>query len=178
MIAIRAHFFFGFSACSYFPSLGIKQILNSITIELLGYEGAFRSLTDQVDFIREHYEAKEGEAALPLYLIVHNIDGPMIRGEKAQNALSRLANIPGKSVRGCTHLGAPVVVAFWLGDAPPDLLQAALPLSCAIFCAAFGRRHKASGELTRAACALYLVCRYPHHRVGGPRERAHDVGPR
>ena len=38
----------------------------------------------QVGFIQEKFDAREGAAEEDLYLIIHNIDGPMLRGEQAQ----------------------------------------------------------------------------------------------
>lgn len=78
----------------YFPSLHVRQLLSCITESLLGYAGAFRSLVDQVAFIREKLEAHDNSPASHLYVVIHNIDGPMLRGEQGQMALSLLAEVP------------------------------------------------------------------------------------
>jgi origin recognition complex subunit 2 len=75
----------------YFPSLHIKQILTCITDSLLGFAGPFQGIPAQVAFIVEQYGKGEGAAARGLLLIVNNIDGPMLRNETAQTALSQLA---------------------------------------------------------------------------------------
>ncbi|KAG7227351.1 hypothetical protein INR49_000356 [Caranx melampygus] len=47
---------------------------------------------------------------LHVYLIIHNIDGPMLRGEKTQSALGQLASIPNLHlVASLDHINAPLV---------------------------------------------------------------------
>ncbi|XP_045207430.2 origin recognition complex subunit 2-like [Mercenaria mercenaria] len=75
----------------YFPSLTIKHILNSITEEILEHTGSFKSPLDQYEFIKNKFE-KSGE---DFYIIIHNIDGAMLRNEKSQNILSLLCQVPG-----------------------------------------------------------------------------------
>lgn len=44
-----------------------------------------------------------------LYLIMHNIDGPMLRGEKNQQALGQLASIPNMHLlASIDHINAPL----------------------------------------------------------------------
>jgi len=76
----------------FFPSITIKTILNAITEDVIGHAGNFRSPLDQVEYIKQHFQ--EGERQ-DIYLIIHNIDGGMLRGEKVQTALSSLAQIRG-----------------------------------------------------------------------------------
>ena len=46
---------------------------------------------------------------LHVYLIIHNIDGPMLRGEKTQSALGQLASIPNLHlVASIDHINAPL----------------------------------------------------------------------
>lgn len=46
---------------------------------------------------------------LHVYLLIHNIDGPMLRGEKTQNALGQLASIPNLYlVASLDHINAPL----------------------------------------------------------------------
>ena len=75
----------------YFPSLHIKQILTCITESLLGFAGTFKNVSEHAAFIKEQYSSGEGAAARGLYLLVNNIDGPMLRNEAAQMTLSQLA---------------------------------------------------------------------------------------
>ncbi|XP_052252829.1 origin recognition complex subunit 2-like isoform X2 [Dreissena polymorpha] len=74
----------------YFPSLSVKHILNSITEEILDHNGSFKSPLDQVEFIKQQFD-KSGD---DFYLIIHNIDGTMLRNEKTQNILSLLSLSP------------------------------------------------------------------------------------
>lgn len=44
-----------------------------------------------------------------IYLIIHNIDGPMLRGEKNQQALGQLASIPNVHLlASIDHINAPL----------------------------------------------------------------------
>ncbi|XP_052805589.1 origin recognition complex subunit 2-like [Mya arenaria] len=74
----------------YFPSLSVKHILNSITEDILDHSGSFKSPLDQVEFIKTEFE-KSGD---DFFLIIHNIDGTMLRNEKTQNVLSLLSLVP------------------------------------------------------------------------------------
>lgn len=44
-----------------------------------------------------------------VYLLIHNIDGPMLRGEKTQSALGQLASLPNLHlVASIDHINAPL----------------------------------------------------------------------
>ncbi|XP_060556304.1 origin recognition complex subunit 2-like [Ruditapes philippinarum] len=75
----------------YFPSLTIKHILNSITEDIFGHNGSFKNPLDQCEFIKKEFE-KSGQ---DFYVIIHNIDGTMLRNDKSQNILSLLCQVPG-----------------------------------------------------------------------------------
>lgn len=46
---------------------------------------------------------------LHVYLLIHNIDGPMLRGEKTQSALGQLASLPNlHMVASLDHINAPL----------------------------------------------------------------------
>lgn len=46
---------------------------------------------------------------LHVYLLIHNIDGPMLRGEKTQSALGQLASLPNLHlVASLDHINAPL----------------------------------------------------------------------
>lgn len=46
---------------------------------------------------------------LHVYLLIHNIDGPMLRGEKTQSALGHLASLPNLHlVASLDHINAPL----------------------------------------------------------------------
>ncbi|KAJ8255303.1 hypothetical protein GJAV_G00203350 [Gymnothorax javanicus] len=91
----------------FFPSITLKSILNSITGEVLDHSGSFRTPMDQVDFI---VEAMRQDPDFHVYLIVHNIDGPMLRNEKTQQTLGQLASIPNMHLlASIDHINAPLV---------------------------------------------------------------------
>eukprot|EP00794_Sanderia_malayensis_P003576 gene3576-4080_t len=91
----------------FFPSLTIKSILNMITEDLLNYSGTFKSITDQCNFIKSEYNSGEVEE---LFLLVHNIDGQMLRNSKVQNALSYLASSSKiHIIASIDHINAPII---------------------------------------------------------------------
>lgn len=51
---------------------------------------------------------------LHVYLLIHNIDGPMLRGEKIQSALGQLASLPNLHlVASLDHINAPLGVCLF-----------------------------------------------------------------
>ncbi|TSL68204.1 Origin recognition complex subunit 2 [Bagarius yarrelli] len=91
----------------FFPSITLKSILNAITHEMLEHDGTFRTPMDQIDFI---VNTLKKEPDNHIYLIIHNIDGPMLRGEKNQQALGQLAAIPNMHLlASIDHINAPLV---------------------------------------------------------------------
>ncbi|XP_078407565.1 origin recognition complex subunit 2 [Cetorhinus maximus] len=91
----------------FFPSITLKSILNSITEEVLGNEGSFRNPMDQLDFI---VRAFKEDSSLDLYLLIHNIDGQMLRGDRNQQILGQLTAIPGiHLIASIDHLNAPLM---------------------------------------------------------------------
>ncbi|XP_063067890.1 origin recognition complex subunit 2 isoform X2 [Engraulis encrasicolus] len=91
----------------FFPSITLKAILNAITGEALEHDGSFRTPTDQIDFIGKTLRK---DPDTHIYLIIHNIDGPMLRAEKTQQALGQLASIPNMHLlASIDHINAPLV---------------------------------------------------------------------
>ncbi|KAI4809544.1 hypothetical protein KUCAC02_018419 [Chaenocephalus aceratus] len=91
----------------FFPSITLKSILNALTCEALEHEGSFRTPSDQIQFIAQ---TLKDSPDLHLYLIIHNIDGPTLRGEKTQSALGQLASLPNLHlVASLDHINAPLV---------------------------------------------------------------------
>uniref|UniRef100_A0AAY4AUV6 Origin recognition complex subunit 2 n=1 Tax=Denticeps clupeoides TaxID=299321 RepID=A0AAY4AUV6_9TELE len=91
----------------FFPSITLKSILNSITGEILEHEGNFRNPIDQIELIGKILKE---DTDTHIYLIIHNIDGPMLRGEKTQQALGQLASIPNMHLlASIDHINAPLV---------------------------------------------------------------------
>ncbi|GFR99493.1 origin recognition complex subunit 2-like [Elysia marginata] len=75
----------------YFPSLTVKHILNSITEDLLESSKGFTNPQAQLEFIKEEYKNTDED----VFLVIHNIDGVLLRSEKGQATLSQLAEIEG-----------------------------------------------------------------------------------
>ncbi|KAM4697461.1 origin recognition complex subunit 2 [Rhinophrynus dorsalis] len=91
----------------FFPSITVKSILNSITEEALGHTGTFRSPLDQMDFIVQKFKA---DPSLELYLLIHNLDSQMLRGDKSQQVLGQLASIPNVHLlASIDHINAPLM---------------------------------------------------------------------
>ncbi|XP_051529303.1 origin recognition complex subunit 2 isoform X1 [Myxocyprinus asiaticus] len=91
----------------FFPSITLKSILNSITGDVLEHEGTFRNLTDQINFI---VKTLKEDPSNHVFLIINNIDGPMLRGDKNQQALGQLASIPNMHLlASIDHINAPLI---------------------------------------------------------------------
>ncbi|XP_067615134.1 origin recognition complex subunit 2 [Eurosta solidaginis] len=76
----------------FFPSLTLKDILDSIVGEILDGGGTVSPSNphEAVDLIEEELSYTP---QTHLYLIVHNLDGAMLRNTKAQAIFARLANL-------------------------------------------------------------------------------------
>ncbi|KAG0254783.1 Origin recognition complex subunit 2 [Actinomortierella ambigua] len=77
----------------FFPTVTVKEILNKITAGALEYTGPTGSLQEQTAFIHTYFRQPDRRVK-KVYLILHNIDGPNLRSEKSQAALSYLASCP------------------------------------------------------------------------------------
>lgn len=75
----------------FFPSISIKDILVKITAGALGTQAPTGQIQDHVSFICNYF-ASEDRAYDCLYIVVHNLDGPNLRNERTQTALSMLAS--------------------------------------------------------------------------------------
>jgi len=95
----------------YFPGLTVKQILSCLSSELLGHSGSFKSPTEHAEFVTTTLGASAGKKAPEeVFLPIHNIDGPMLRNERAQTALSVLATSPHiHIVASVDHINAPLL---------------------------------------------------------------------
>ncbi|KAM9305221.1 origin recognition complex subunit 2 [Gastrophryne carolinensis] len=91
----------------FFPGITIKSILNSITEEALGHSGTFRSPLDQLDFIMQKFKK---DTSLELYLLIHNLDSHMLRGDKSQQTIGQLASVPNiHLLASIDHINAPLM---------------------------------------------------------------------
>ncbi|XP_078376067.1 origin recognition complex subunit 2-like isoform X2 [Oculina patagonica] len=92
----------------FFPSLTIKNVLNIITEEILLHDGSFKSLTDQCDFIKQALSNEK--CSEEVFVIIHNIDGSMLRSKKTQTVLSLLAEVDGLHIiASIDHINAPLI---------------------------------------------------------------------
>ncbi|XP_030310131.1 origin recognition complex subunit 2 isoform X3 [Calypte anna] len=91
----------------YFPSITVKSILNSITEEVLDYGGSFRSPLDQLEFIIRKFKE---DSSLELYVLIHNLDSQMLRGERSQQILAQLSSLPSiYLIASIDHINAPLM---------------------------------------------------------------------
>ncbi|NWQ63201.1 ORC2 protein, partial [Neopipo cinnamomea] len=91
----------------YFPSITVRSILNSITEEVLDHIGTFRSPLDQLEFITKRFEE---DSSLELYVLIHNLDGQMLRGERSQQILAQLSSLPSVYlIASIDHINAPLM---------------------------------------------------------------------
>lgn len=112
----------------FFPGLTIKQALTKLTSNVFGHSGTFKSPIEQSQFIVKQLKTKgkteteiskgkvKRSAAAPtqmpdeIYLIIHNIDGQMLRSDTAQTALSILAQSPSiHIIASVDHINAPLL---------------------------------------------------------------------
>ncbi|CAK1598712.1 unnamed protein product [Parnassius mnemosyne] len=90
----------------FFPSLTVKSILEAIVIDLLENTRVPSNVGDTVNLI----DSQLSENGVDLFLIIHNIDGAMLRNAKAQSvlaSLSRLRNV--HTIATIDHINAPLL---------------------------------------------------------------------
>ncbi|CAO1423460.1 unnamed protein product [Diamesa tonsa] len=91
----------------FFPSLTIKDVLDGITGDILEITSVSSNPHEVVKAIEEEMKSIP---ALHIFLIIHNLDGTMLRNERAQNVLSRLASIERiHMIASIDHLNAPLL---------------------------------------------------------------------
>lgn len=74
----------------FFPSLTLKDVLDAIVVDVLDLTNAPVGQHELVDLIETEFKK------IPqthLFLLVHNLDGVMLRNDRAQSVLSRLATV-------------------------------------------------------------------------------------
>lgn len=90
----------------FFPSLMIKDILDSITNDILEMSITSRNFHEVVDAIQEELLDQPNTH---IFIIIHNIDGTMLRSHKTQLVLSRLAKISQiHLLASLDHINAPL----------------------------------------------------------------------
>lgn len=93
----------------FFPSLTMKHIMGVIMTDILELQGQLgASHHEQAETIMRTYSGDTIEN--DLYLIVHNIDGPMLRNEASQSVLAKLASHPRiHFLCSIDHINAPLL---------------------------------------------------------------------
>ncbi|NWQ76831.1 ORC2 protein, partial [Columbina picui] len=91
----------------YFPSITVRSILNSITEEVLDHTGTFHSPLDHLEFIVKRFKE---DSSLELYVLIHNLDSQMLRGERSQQILAQLSSLPNiYLIASIDHINAPLM---------------------------------------------------------------------
>ncbi|XP_036110062.1 origin recognition complex subunit 2 isoform X1 [Molossus molossus] len=91
----------------FFPGISVKSILNSITEEVLDHMGTFRNVLDQLDWIINKFKE---DSSLELFLLIHNLDSQMLRGDKSQQIIGQLSSLHNiYLIASIDHLNAPLM---------------------------------------------------------------------
>lgn len=91
----------------FFPGISVKSILNSITEDVLDHMGTFHSVLDQRDWIINTFKE---DSSLELFLLIHNLDSHMLRGDNSQQILGQLSSLPNVYlIASIDHLNAPLM---------------------------------------------------------------------
>lgn len=89
----------------FFPSLTMKSILETIVIDLLENTHVPSNAGDVVKLIDSQLQ----ENCMNLFLIINNIDGPMLRNAKTQATLASIAQLTNVHVIATIdHINAPL----------------------------------------------------------------------
>ncbi|XP_029394935.1 origin recognition complex subunit 2 [Mus pahari] len=91
----------------FFPGVSVKSILNSITEDVLSHMGTFQSVLDQRDWIIDRFKE---DSSLELFLLIHNLDSQMLRGDNSQQILGQLSSLHNVYlIASIDHLNAPLM---------------------------------------------------------------------
>lgn len=91
----------------FFPSMTVKEILETIKTKVLNISTNTRNEHELVDVIAS---AVNSSPDTHLFLVVNNIDGPMMRKTKDQHILSRLAKAQNiHLIASIDHINAPLM---------------------------------------------------------------------
>lgn len=91
----------------FFPTITVNEILNTIKTEIVTISANARTDHEVVDGISAVFQRSPNTH---LFLVIHNIDGPMLRKTKDQHILSRLAKIRNiHLLTSVDHINAPLM---------------------------------------------------------------------
>ncbi|KAI3612353.1 dna replication origin binding protein [Moniliophthora roreri] len=93
------------------PDFNLKDMFRAVENNVPGFPSSqSTSIESQVQRIREFFDHSKSEKKRHLYLIIHNIDSPLLRTPKTQSLLSSLAQCPGiHIVASIDHINAPLI---------------------------------------------------------------------
>ncbi|KAI5644403.1 origin recognition complex subunit 2 domain-containing protein [Phthorimaea operculella] len=90
----------------FFPSLTMKSIIETIIIDLLDHSTVPSNIGDIVALI----DGELNKRNIELFLIVHNIDGTMLRNAKSQAMLASISQIQNvHTIATIDHINAPLL---------------------------------------------------------------------
>lgn len=90
----------------FFPSISIKDILDSILLNILEAKEGGSGLFEACEIVEQKFNIYSD---LHLFIIIHNIEGDMLRNNKCQNVLARLADIRNiHLIATIDHINAPL----------------------------------------------------------------------
>lgn len=93
--------------CGYHPALTTRQLLQTLLEEVLGVSAAVGRPEAQLEAVVRRFS---GTGKDRLFLLVHSLDGPMLRPERTQHMLSRLAQAPRVHlIATIDHINAPLI---------------------------------------------------------------------
>lgn len=91
----------------FFPTITVKEIVNTVRSDIVNIGNASRTEHEIIDAIADAFH-KSPDAHL--FLVIHNIDGPMLRKTKDQHILSRLSKIRNVHlIASIDHINAPLM---------------------------------------------------------------------
>ena len=96
----------------YFPGMVAKQVLTTITNDILQVGDKFRDTNTHLNFISQVLQS-ESCFVKDIYIIIHNIDGRQLRKPQTQELFGLLASIPSVHlIASIDHLMAPLMWDF------------------------------------------------------------------
>lgn len=91
----------------FFPSLSLKEIIDAICVDILDLTNVPAGTSEVLDLIETEF-AQISETHL--FLLVHNLDGVMLRNDRAQSVLSRLSAVPNiHLIATIDHINTPLL---------------------------------------------------------------------
>lgn len=95
----------------FYPGLTIKKVLTTLSSDLLSHTGTFKTHLEHALYIQKTLDSRSLEdKELEVFIVVHNIEGPMLRSDGAQTSLSILAECPSiHIIASIDHINAPLL---------------------------------------------------------------------